>query len=63
MTKYLIERKGEYVKQVVLLGEGLYRQKDIQLVIVDEKNAKELLQIWPDAKMVTYEEALLVKAA
>lgn len=63
MTKYLIERKGEYVKEVVLLGEGLYRQRDIQLVILDEKNAKELLQVWPDAKMVVYEEALLVKAA
>lgn len=63
MTKYLIERKGEYVKEVVLLGEGLYRQRDIRLVILNEKNAKELLQVWPDAKMVVYEEALLIKAA
>lgn len=60
MTKYAIERNGELVRHVVFLGDSekdLYRKRDIQILLFeDEDEAKELLQVWPNAKVVDYKE-------
>ena len=56
MSKFAIMRNGELVKHVVFVGEGLYRQRDIQiLTFEDEKEAKELLTVWKNAVIVEHD--------
>ncbi len=55
MSKFAIMRNGELVKHVVFIGEGLYRQRDIQILTYEnEKDAKELLTVWKNAVIVDY---------
>ena len=46
MTKYAIERNNEIVNQVVFVGEGLYRSKDVIPLVFDTvKKAKEVAEV------------------
>lgn len=46
MTKYAIERNNELVNQVVFVGEGLYRARDIIPLTFDSiKKAQEIADI------------------
>jgi len=55
MSKFAIMRDGELVKHVVFIGEGLYRQRDIQILTFDtEQQAKELSTVWKKATIVDY---------
>jgi glycine cleavage system H lipoate-binding protein len=46
MTKYAIERNNAIVNQVVFIGEGLYRSKDvIPLVFESIKKAQEVADV------------------
>lgn len=55
MAKFAIMRNGELVKHIVLIGDGLYRRRDIQILTFEtEKQAKELLTVWKDAVIVDY---------
>lgn len=56
MSNFAILRNGELVKQLIFFGEGLYKDKKIEVVTFErEDQAKELLSIWPDAQLVPYE--------
>lgn len=56
--QYAIEKNGELVRHVVLLGDSnkdLYRKIDIQILLFDsEEKAKKMLVVWPKAKVVEY---------
>lgn len=55
MSNFAILRNNELVKQLIFFGEGLYKEKKIEVVTFEtEDQAKELLSIWPDAKLVPY---------
>jgi hypothetical protein len=46
MTKYAIERNNEIVNQVVFVGKGLYRSKDVMPLVFDTvKKAKEVAEV------------------
>ncbi len=55
MSNFAILRNGELVKELIFFGEGLYKDKKVEVVTFEkEDQAKELLSIWPDAELVAY---------
>ena len=55
MTKYAIERNNGIVNQVVFVGEGLYRSKDVLPLVFDTlKKAKEVAEVL-DGTVVDYD--------
>jgi hypothetical protein len=54
MPKYAIERNNELVCQVVFLGKGLYRQKDIVTLLFDDMKKAQEISIVLNGKVVDY---------
>lgn len=65
MSKFAIERNGNLVLEVILLGDSdknLYRQRDIRIMTFEtEKQVNEMLSIWENAKLIDYEEYTATK--
>jgi hypothetical protein len=54
MTKYAIERDNEILSQVIFLGKGLYRQRDIVTLLFDDMKKAEEVSIILNGKVVEY---------
>jgi len=53
LSRYAIERRGEFVKHVVFeASNDNYANSSVVMVAYDSlKSAQELLQVWPDARI------------
>jgi hypothetical protein len=54
MPKYAIERNNELVCQVVFLGKGLYRSRDVVTLLFDNMKKAEEVSIILNGKVVEY---------
>lgn len=55
MSNFAIFRNGKLVEHIVFIGEGLYRDKKIEVLTFETvKQAEELLSVWKDAEIVDY---------
>ncbi len=54
MPKYAIERNDELVCQVVFLGKGLYRSRDVVTLLFDDMKKAEEVSIILNGKVVEY---------
>lgn len=54
MPKYAIERNDELVCQVVFLGKGLYRSRDVVTLLFDDMKKAEEISIILNGKVVEY---------
>jgi hypothetical protein len=56
MPKYAIERDNKLVRQVVFLGKGLYRQRDVVTLLFDNIKKAEEVSIILNGKVVEYKQ-------
>jgi hypothetical protein len=56
MPKYAIERNDELVCQVVFLGKGLYRSRDVVTLLFDNIKKAEEVSIVLNGKVVEYKQ-------
>ena len=56
MPKYAIERDDKLVCQVVFLGKGLYRQRDVVTLLFDNIKKAEEVSIVLNGKVVEYKQ-------